>query len=357
VIVNAWESNGPGDRAAERRAVVACDGCLPPQLMISTTAGELVASGWRFQTLESGRHLCPACRHSRRRKAHRRSPPEEHPALPNVVVVGAGKCGTSSLHSYLAAHPQIHMSEVKELKFFLDHEWRDRLETYASFFDGRLPIRGESSPTYALHPLIPGIPERIAQAIPDARLIFLVRDPVERTVSHFLERAQVWHRRSFERDLGDLADPYNVYIAAGSYGTQVERYMTCFPREQMLILDHADLLANRRRTLREVFRFVGADDGFWSPQFESVHNVGHRKVRWRQTGHRLARGRVAASVRRVVPARPRRLLFAPAKRLTTASIEPPVIDDGLRERLRAAYAPEVERLRELTGKEFPTWQL
>jgi Sulfotransferase domain len=357
-LINAWSSPGvSGGGAIERRAVMACDGCLPPSLMIASTAEQLLASGWRFAGFETGPHYCPVCRRARGRAPRRRCAVQQRPALPNLLIIGSGKCGTSSLHWYLAAHPEIQMSDVKELKHFHDPDWDQKLDTYAGFFDGNAPIRGESTPSYTLHPLSPDIPERIAATVPDVKLVYLVRDPIERTISHFLERAQVWHRDSFERDFGDIGDPYNVYVAGGRYATQVERYLRVFSREQLLVVDQADLLATRREALREIFRFLGVDEDASSPRYDVVHNPGHRKVRWRQTGRRLARSRTAAAVRRVVPERPRETLFAPAKRLTTRKLETPKIDDETRNGLREAFLPEVERLRELTGKRFASWQL
>jgi len=123
------------------------------------------------------------------------------------------------------------------------------------------------------------------------------------------------------------------------------------------VVDQVDMLARRRRTLREIFRFLGADEDFWSPSFEVVHNPGRRKLRWGQTGHRLARSRMAASVRHAVPDRPRKVLYAPVRRLSTRRIEPPTVDGEMRDKLREAFVPEVERLRELTGKRFASWQL
>ncbi len=357
-LVNAWSSPGvSGGGAIERRAVVACDGCLPPYLMIASTAEQLLASGWRFAGFETGPHYCPVCRRARGRAPRRRCAVQQHPDLPNLLIIGSAKCGTSSLHWYLAAHPEIHMSDVKELKYFHDPDWDEKLDTYASFFDGNAAIRGESTPSYTLHPLSPDIPERIAATVPDVKLIYLVRDPIKRTLSHFSERTQVWHRDSFERDFGDIEDPYNPYVAGGSYATQVERYLSVFSGEQLLVVDQAELLATRPETLREIFRFLGVDEDFSSPRHDVVHNPGHRKVRWRQTGRRLALSRTAASVRRVVPEGPRKVLFAPAKRLTTRRIEPPRMDDATLDRLRDAFRPEVERLRELTGKQFASWQL
>src|SRR5688500_18832548 len=97
-LVNAWSSEAvSGGGAIERRAVVACDGCLPPHLMIAVTAEQLTASGWRFRSFENGPHYCPGCR-NRHQRPYRRCPTRERPALPTFMIIGSGKCGTSSLH-------------------------------------------------------------------------------------------------------------------------------------------------------------------------------------------------------------------------------------------------------------------
>lgn len=101
--------------------------------------------------------------------------------LPNLVVIGGMKCGTSSLHYYLSLHPQISMSEPKELSFFAEN-WPRGRDWYEAHFPEDLPIRGESSPNYMKHPAFPGVPERMVSLVPDAKLVYLVRDPIARIV-------------------------------------------------------------------------------------------------------------------------------------------------------------------------------
>ena len=101
--------------------------------------------------------------------------------LPNLIVIGAPKGGTTSLHHYLGAHPDVFMSRRKELGLFDREDWRDRVEWYERQFPDRpRGYAGESSPAYSMHPTVAGVPERIHELLPDARLIYLVRDPVER---------------------------------------------------------------------------------------------------------------------------------------------------------------------------------
>ena len=104
--------------------------------------------------------------------------------LPNLIVIGAERCGTSSLHRYLRSHPQVFMSKKKELNFFVaEREWRRGRSWYERQFPADAPVRGESSPAYTAYPVFSGVPARLAALVPDAQLLYLVRDPVERTIS------------------------------------------------------------------------------------------------------------------------------------------------------------------------------
>jgi hypothetical protein len=359
-LVNGWWARVDANSdEAERHALVSCDGCLPPRVMIGYTAAHMSAVGWEFEELERGPHLCPACARRRpHRGPRRRARSQKRPALPNLLIIGAGKCGTSSLHRYLAAHPQVFMSEVKEMCFFQDPSCLDKLDTYATFFDGNAPLRGESSPAYSVHPLAPGTSDRIRAVIPDVRLIYLVRDPVERTVSQYVERqAQGGLQVPLEEALGDLADPHNPFITPSRYATQLEQYLRLFPREQLLVIDQTELLVRRGETLRGLFRFLGVGEGFWSPRYVELHNPRERQVRWTRTARRLADSRMFGVMRRLVPDGPRRTVVAPVKRATTTKLEEPILEEGLRRRLRDVCGDEVERLRELTGKRFATWQV
>ena len=96
--------------------------------------------------------------------------------LPTVIVIGAAKCGTTSVHEYLDDHPEVAMSAEKELNFFVEEKnWPRGIAWYESQFDPDAPVRGESSPTYTAYPEYHGVPERIRSVVPDAKLIYLVR--------------------------------------------------------------------------------------------------------------------------------------------------------------------------------------
>ena len=118
----------------------------------------------------------------RRRKARRSG------ALPNLIVIGGLKCGTTSLHHYLNLHPEITMSRPKDLNFFVrELNWELGPEWYASHFDRASPVRGETSPHYTNLPRFEGVAERMRELLgAETRIIYVVRDPIERMLSHYL---------------------------------------------------------------------------------------------------------------------------------------------------------------------------
>jgi hypothetical protein len=273
------------------------------------------------------------------------------------MVVGAPKAATTALHDYLDLHPQIAMAVDKELNFFCDPDCADRLDDYARFFDGRSMLRGESSPWYAADPIVPGVPERIRACLPEVKLIYLVRDPIERALGDYAQYAAVWEPIPIEDAFRNLGDPHDRYTAPGLYARQLERYLSVFPSEQVLVVDQADLLTAPERTLLNVFRFLGADEAFVSPRFSvPVNTTATRRISrsiWRQL-----RGTRAVGLIKRLPPRPRELVLRPARRLMSRPPGPrPEPDPDLRERLRATFAEDAARLRELTGREFATWRV
>jgi Sulfotransferase family len=283
--------------------------------------------------------------------------------LPTFFIIGAPKCGTTSLHSYLGQHPEVGMSLRKETHYMVGSEnivypaqRVDSLEEYERLFDSTLAVRGEASPSYAEHPRHKGAPERIRDLVPDAKLIYLVRDPIERGVSHYQHRVSMeGERRSFPDALGDLSDISSPYICAGLYGSQLDRYLRHFPQDRILVIDQVDLLTDRRAALREIFSFLSVDPSFecdlsderGATRDRRVYRPGYVRVADRAAAsplHRLPRG-VRRSMRRLLD----KALWPP--------LETPSIDEGLRTRLEALYAGEVARLRAITGKRFATWSI
>lgn len=282
--------------------------------------------------------------------------------LPNFFVIGAGQSGTTSLHRYLYLHPEVHVPVLKEPNFFCraeDGPWPfgrigERSE-YEELFAASEPLRSDCSPSYSQHPLRPGVPERIAALIPEARHVYLVRDPIERIAAHYVhDVSSVGEERPLREALGDLASPKNPFVVGSSYATQLSRYRDNFPAEQILVVDSSELRDRRREALREIFAFLGADPDFDSPGFEEELNVGSYK---RAHSPRYARLRDSAlgDAWRRLPTGLRRPLSGAARRATAPPVERPKIGGELREALAERLAPEAERLRAMTGRPFGSW--
>jgi Sulfotransferase domain len=199
--------------------------------------------------------------------------------LPDFLVLGAQKAGTTALYEYLRRHPQISGPSWKEVSFF-DRHWARGESWYRGNFPNVARTRGkhvgEASPSYVFHPLAP---RRVQEVVPEARLIVLVRNPVDRALSQYnhevaLGREPLPFEEALdaeeERLRGEqermVADPRyfsrewwsHTYKARGRYAEQLERWLAVFPREQLLVLPSDDLGSDPARAHAQVLEFLGA---------------------------------------------------------------------------------------------------
>jgi hypothetical protein len=189
--------------------------------------------------------------------------------LPTAVVIGAQKCGTSALHYYLAHHPGASVSQPKELDFFLtEKNWRRGVDWYASRFDPARPVRVDASPNYTAHPFHRGVMGRMATVLPGARLVYLVRDPLERISAHWAHNYALGRH---DGSLGELANPRSSYVTRSCYALQLDQVLAHYPADALLVLDARDLKAHRAATLRRVFAHLQLD-AHEHPAFATVRN-------------------------------------------------------------------------------------
>jgi hypothetical protein len=286
-------------------------------------------------------------------------------AKPTFLIIGGMKCGTTSLHHYLSEHPQIQrLPRMKETNFFSGPpegipyppglKRIERLDEYEQLFDDAYKVRGEASPCYTLYPLRKGVPERIKEVVPDVKLIYLVRDPVARAVSQYHFSVSVENEsRSLREALSDN-DPYSLYTSPGLYARQLELYLQHFPQENVLVVDQTDLRTKRQGILQQVFAFLGVDDSFVSSLFDDEFNAG--KERRTYSRFVILHRRTQASAQRL-PRGVRRFLRRSIEHIVSRPLESPVLDEDVRLHLQELYAPDVKRLRELTGMSLSSWSI
>lgn len=278
------------------------------------------------------------------------------PALPNLIVIGAAKSATTSLHFYLKHHPEIEMSRKKELEFFVeDKNWSKGVEWYRSHFTGDKPVRGESSPAYTFYPMFPDVPKRMHALIPDAKLIYLLRDPIERMISHYVHVLDKgYEKRPIEQV---IFEEESEYYYGSKYFMQIERYLEYYPSDNILIITNEDLRDRRRETLRQVFEFVGVDPSFEAEEFQQLRHISLKKRKTYSIGPRLIN--LGSRLKKLLPLplRVRRALRTTILRLSSREIGKPQLSAHDRARIAAFLAPDVARLRAYTGRSFDQWSV
>jgi hypothetical protein len=257
---------------------------------------------WQARHVRRARHLASPGLWIRRLTAGRRS-------LPDFVIAGAQKAGTTSLFDYLSGHPDCAASLAKEVHYFDDHfalgeNWY-RMHFPPAAGDEHARQCFESSPYYMFDPRVPG---RMRELLPQTKIIFLLRNPVSRAYSHFqhsvrrgrepltfeaaleAEPARLAgeeERLLAETDYRSEAHRNYSYAARGVYVDQLRRFEAHYPRKQMLVVQAERMFKSPRDVFAEVLAFLGL--GGWEPASFGAHNSG----RYTQPMSQTARTRLA----------------------------------------------------------------
>jgi len=285
---------------------------------------------------------------------------------PNFFIVGAAKAGTTSLHAYLSSHPQVFMPALKEPHYFSDFEVSPELDNFLPVIRSRSDYHelfrdsggylavGEASPSYLCDP---AAAERIKSAIPTAKIIISLRNPVDRAYSHYLmdfnrgseklpfEKALEFDLARREKGWGKSAQ----YTELGLYTEQVRSFLERFGRDQVHIVLFEDLVRDTRETMRGIARFLGIDPlAFPESAFAQVHNPFEE-----------SRGHVARAILRMRPIRvwakkwiPRKVRTMVRDRLLFAPRPKPQLDRHTRRLLAGRFAEDLQSLERLLERDL-----
>nr|VFJ44321.1 MAG: Sulfotransferase domain-containing protein [Candidatus Kentron sp. FW] len=179
----------------------------------------------------------------------------------HCIIIGAMKCGTTSLFHSLSKHPRIAASRTKDTKFFIDGKnggnWERGPDWYADMFPRTGGIRLEASTHYAKYPDFPGVPRRIRQTLPEVKLIYLVRDPLRRAISHF------FHNILVDGETLDIEQAFSSeatkYLHYSDYGMQLSQYRDHFSPEEIAVLNITEP-DHRAESLAILARFLEIQD-------------------------------------------------------------------------------------------------
>ena len=302
--------------------------------------------------------------------------------LPQFVIAGAPKAGTTALHAALATHPGLYLSPVKEPKYYLTDgrpppreqqrgpgdahsagEWVWRREQYLRLFDGAPEdaVRGESTPFYLYDR---GAHERLAADVPGIKVIVVVRDPVDRAVSNFVHlRADGLEPepdfatavRLEEQRIEAGWAPFWHYRGLGRYGEQLRDLFRHVPRRNVVLLRYRQLVDDPRTTLDRVSEFLGVAAGV-------AHTVPPENVKpWVPDGRGyrgLSRAvRLGAEAGAFLPPRVWRQVSRPlTAALHAGRASRPLLPVEARREVLEPLLPDIELLEDLTGESFSDWK-
>lgn len=280
--------------------------------------------------------------------------------LPDFMIIGAAKGGTTALYQYLNRHPSVFLSTPKEPEFFSrDSEYERGLDWYTGLFSAASSdqLCGEASTTYTRWPHWPYVPERIAEAVPRVRLLYIMRNPVDRAYSHYVHHMRTGVTMTFEEALQQSS----IYLDCSRYMRQIERFLDHFTEEQFCFLLHEELRSRPDTTLDAVQRFLGLPS-------TDLLSGGHVTANAASADHYL-RHRIMSALGRVpgaeamtarMPKRVRRRAWAaisgwaPAGRVKETAVPPPMLPET-RDRLLEEFVPEIGELSRFLGIDLSRW--
>lgn len=292
-------------------------------------------------------------------------------ALPTFLVIGAPKAGTTALWHHLAAHPEIEMASIKEPRFWTREpgglargDLDDRmpragtfdkgLAWYRGLWQGAASARGEASTVYLAAPDAPGL---VAEHLPEARVIAVLRDPVERMHSHYWqERRAGWTFGTFA-EMVEADHPRARYFEATShYREHLDRWREAIGQDRMLVLTHDALTARPAETVSRAYRFLGVDDAFEPGTLGERFNRQQAApapglMRRLERLRALADGRVPAPLVRLAG----RLRRATLRRTATPEVRAPLAP-ALRAVLAPRFLDDVAAAEAWTGEDLGAWR-
>lgn len=285
--------------------------------------------------------------------------------LPNLILLGAQKSGSTAVYDWLSQHPDIYGNPaMKDFPYFSNPEYYDRgLPWFAGNF------RGHRAERYILHGYVHylffgrEIARRLQDFNPESRLIMLLRNPVDRAFSGWLQARKTGNEstesfaEAIQADrLGQLtnlrARVDRSYLTHGLYARQIQEYLEVFPRQQIHIELYDSIQDDPAAACTKLFKFLGISSDF-QPQLRKKNVYG--KPRFPAIESLIQRGIPSRLLHKIVPLSLRSRLRQQVRALNTIAVAKPQLDAGLRAELENYYAQDILRLQEITGRNLQHW--
>ena len=281
---------------------------------------------------------------------------------PNLFIIGAMKSGTTSLHEYLDTHPQIAMSEEKEPGYFVEelglHKGEEWYFSRWGKLDGQYRYFGESSTHYTKLPVFQGVPERLFRFNPEARLIYIMRNPFDRVVSHYWHALRDAYHGGELRSLLKAVKDDPGYLAFSDYAMQLEPYFDRFGRNAVFTLTFEALIEDRQREVDRIYRWLGLPSHPISEQSAKAHNRKPDDVTAVAGVGILNRIQYSNAWARISPHIPAWMKNWAKRQAYRPVAEQEVQKDipRLREAIAELQRRQIDSLTRLLGRDFPEWR-
>ncbi len=271
------------------------------------------------------------------------------PRLPDFIIIGAMKSATTTLHEQLARQPGLFMSRPKEPNFFSDDDVFARgLDWYSSLFGGAEPgaICGESSTHYTKRPTHPKTVDRMAAALSDVKVIYVMRHPIDRLLSH--HGHEVTNGRTTQ-GVREAVEEIPELVDYGRYHMQLEPYLEAYGTSRVLPVFFCRLVHDPQEELERIARFLGAAiEPIWDETLRP-QNVGSERLRSSALRNAIAQAPILTPIRqRLIP----KCVTDPIKSLWRSGVEAPPLPPDLMDQLGDRFDDDLSRLGKRLGVEL-----
>ena len=273
--------------------------------------------------------------------------------LPNFIIIGAQKAGTTTLYNALNQHPEIYMPINKELNFYFKEKLFNKgIKYYKSLFQPKgQQVMGEASPGYMCHPLVP---KRIFETNKDVKIICVLRNPVDRAYSQFWDnKRHLTETGSFENAFSKYSNYQQYesgkigYFTRGFYADYLERYYNLFPKENILLLKTEDLKNNFEESILICHEFLGLKNlSYKTTQIKSNESYTYNNIFYKLIFN-------YSFINRNIPYNIKKFSFFGR----TSKFSYPHLDKDIRKDLTSYFWKHNEKLEKLTNLNLSNWKI
>ncbi len=274
---------------------------------------------------------------------------------PNFMIIGAARSGTTSLHKYLESHPDIFMSAIKEINYFSNpgisvngDDWYFR-----HFNKANQKMIGEASTSYTVAHHRTDVPEKIYNTLGDIKLIYLLRDPIDRLISHYVHHV---HRGEVHLDFEDIVkEMKDPMLAQGLYDYQIREYERFFSVDNIFLLTIEQLKNEPELTVRKLYDFLGVDSQFIDDSVHRTHNSSMKSTKKSKFGLKVLAFYHRFIEQRNIPYPFKKAVIKLAELGATELISPK-LNVELEAQLMSYYADDVKKLAERYSIDVSKWR-